>query len=450
MTWLQRYRLRDFSRRSLWLAPTVCLGLALLVAPGVRWLDRSYNWTLFGFTTDGARALLSAIAPATLMLIGLVLTTLLLAVQLASSQMSPRLIASSMARLSVKVCLSVFVVSYVYCSSVLGRIEDHVPQLGVTVAVLLTLLSISAGLYLIDFLAKELRPVRVLERTAQLGDVVIREMYPQRYEESPAAPREVPLPDPPGKLFCLDEPGGVLLAMHPAGLVEIARSADCVIEILPQVGDFVSADNPLFRIYPEDAASRCDPQLVRESLAFGHERTMQQDPAFVFRILVDIAAKALSPAINDPTTAVLAIDQIHHLLRQVGLRRLNSGEAFDAAGQLRLVYSTPNWEDFVLLAIVEIRQYGSTSIQVTRRLSAMLQNLREILPEHRIPALDEQLRLLNEGITRGFLIPQDQEYARAGDYQGLGSPRSHGSSTAPRHVGPKPHTAPADGSLRFG
>jgi len=428
MTWLQRYRLREFSRQSLWLAPTVSLAVTIAIAPVIRLIDRSYGWSLFGFTTDGARALLSAIAPATLMLIGLVLTTLLLAVQLASVQMSPRLISSSMSRRSVKVCLSIFVVSYAYCSSVLGRVEDHVPQLGIAIAVFLTLLSITAGLFLIDFLAKELRPVRVLGRTAELGNAVLREMYPHKLKDEPVEGPEVPTPGFPAEVFYLTGPSGVFLAMDPQGLVEIARRADCVIEILPQVGDFIATGDPLFRVYPPEAAARCEIRHVRVSLAFGNERTIEQDPAFVFRILVDIAAKALSPAINDPTTAVLAIDQIHHLLRQVGLRHLDSGELFDADGKLRLVYYTPNWEDFVLLAVVEIRQYGATSIQVTRRLIAMLQNLRESLSERRAPALDEQLRLLNEGIPRGFLIQQDQDYARAGDYQGLGSSRGHGTS----------------------
>ena len=100
----------------------------------------------------------------------------------------------------------------------------------------------------------------------------------------------------------------------------------------------------------------------------GQERTFEQDPTFAFRILVDVASKGLSPAINDPTTAVLAIDQIHHLLRNVGSRHLDDDRVRDAAGQLRLIYRTPGWEDYVQLAITEIRQFGGESIQVARRL----------------------------------------------------------------------------------
>ena len=139
-------------------------------------------------------------------------------------------------------------------------------------------------------------------------------------------------------------------------LVALAERMDVVIELVPQVGDFVSGGDPLFRVSggrPVDAAE------LRGSVALGPERTMEQDPRFAFRIMVDIANKALSPGINDPTTAVLALDQIHHLLMQVGRRRLDVGQTRDAQGRLRLCYGTPNWPDFVALAVTEIRHYGA-------------------------------------------------------------------------------------------
>src|SRR6185295_15969356 len=119
--------------------------------------------------------------------------------------------------------------------------------------------------------------------------------------------------------------------------------------------------DPLFRIHKR--VGPISENALLGSVAIGAERTPEQDPLFAFRILVDIAAKALSPAINDPTTAVLAIDQIHHLLRDVGKRYLAEGREADRNGQLRLMYRTPNWEDFVMLGTTEIRHYGRDSIQ---------------------------------------------------------------------------------------
>ena len=142
---------------------------------------------------------------------------------------------------------------------------------------------------------------------------------------------------------------------------------------------------------------------------------------FAFRILVDIALKALSKAINDPTTAVLAMDQLQRLLQRVGNRDLRNELITDAGGRLRLIFRTPNWEDFVHLACTEIRHNGAESIQVARRLRAMIENLIQTLPEHRHPALRHELQLLDLAVVRHYVFPQDLALAQIPDSQGLGS-----------------------------
>ena len=156
---------------------------------------------------------------------------------------------------------------------------------------------------------------------------------------------------------------------------------------------------------------------------------MEQDPMFAFRIIVDIASKGLSPAINDPTTAVLAIDRLHHLLRHVGSRYLDKEQVRDAAGRVRLIYRTPNWSDFVRLAVTEIRQFGSSSVQVMRRLRAMLENLIKTLPKEREAALHQELRLLKLSATRVFQEPEDRALADVSDEQGVGASRPSDSAT---------------------
>jgi uncharacterized membrane protein len=198
----------------------------------------------------------------------------------------------------------------------------------------------------------------------------------------------------------------------------LAQQGDFVIEMVPQVGDFVAAGDPLFRVFRAKAIAPST--ALSQSVAIGQERTLEQDPMFGFRILVDIASKGLSPAINDPTTAVLAIDQIHHLLRNVGSRFLGDGQVRDAAGRLRLLYRTPNWDDFVCLAVTEIRHFGSESIQVARRLRAMLEDLLRTLPEERHPLLRQELDLLHRSAERFFSEPEDRELAGVSDRQGVG------------------------------
>lgn len=446
MSWLTRYRLRLYLRRSAWVFPTAMIPAALVAAPIVRQVDHQTHWVGLGYTADGARALLGAIVPATLTMIVLILSMLLLSIQLAASQLSPRLIRGLIARRPVRGCLAVFVFSYVYGCAALGRVGSEVPQLGTLIAIVLTLASVGAGLFLVDYLARELRPVQMLARTAAIGQAIIDQVYPRF-----SGPTDRPSPSgdgspPPAEILAASECDkllpvrrqGVLMAMDVDGLTRLAEAAGGAIEVVPQVGDFVARGDPLFRLC--EGARAIPPSRLYSSVAFGDERTPDQDPTFVFRILVDVATKALSPAINDPTTAVLAIDQIHHLLRQVGIRRLDTGQARDKEGVLRVLYRTPNWSDFVLLAVIEVRQYGVQSISVARRMRAMLDDLIRVVPFERRGMIEEQKRLLDIGILRNFIDAEDRTRAAVGDLQGVGG--------APPDHGP-PAGAPAAPGARF-
>ena len=156
------------------------------------------------------------------------------------------------------------------------------------------------------------------------------------------------------------------------------------------------------------------------------ERTAEQDPKYPIRLLVDIAIRALSPAINDPTTAVQAIDQIEDLLRRLGRHELDAGYARDANGVLRLVFPMPTWEDYLTLAFDEIRQYGANSVQVMRRLRSALVGLADsVTPEARVDAVRRYLKQLDVTIVRSIPDATDQEMARHEDRQGLGLSRKH-------------------------
>jgi len=174
----------------------------------------------------------------------------------------------------------------------------------------------------------------------------------------------------------------------------------------------------LFHLY--GSADAAIDAALADTVAFGAERTMEQDPTFAFRIVIDIALRALSPAINDPTTAVLAIDQLHRMLRLVGQRHLRTDEISGRSGRLRVIVRTPNWDDFVNLAFSEIRMFGAGNIQVVRRLRAMIENLMLTLPEHRHAELQRQLSLLERDARRHYPYPEDLLLAGIADVQGLG------------------------------
>ena len=425
MTWLQRYRLRHFLRYSFWLVPVVWMLAAGLALPLVRWLDFETGWRLFNYTEDGARQLLSGLSSSMLTFMVFAVSALLLALQLASSALSPRIIAGYFAARAPQMSIGIFVFAYVFALGAAARVENgHVPQLVVAVAIVANLVSLVIFFWFVYSVASSLRPVAILLALSTAGRKVFDEVYPKAWN---AAGREAQAHNAlagPSRVIEYTGRSGTFLAFGAAELVDAARRAGCVIELVPQVGDFVPNGDPLFRIYP--AARDIDATALTQMTAFGAERTMEQDPAFAFRIMVDIAARALSPAVNDPTTAVLAIDQLHRDLLYLGRRELASGTTTDDEGKVRLVYPTPRWEDFVALATNEMRLFGANSIQVARRLHAMLEHLAGALPEPRRPLLREEISLLRRAVERAFPDEVDRMRAQTSDLQGIG----HSSSAA--------------------
>jgi uncharacterized membrane protein len=357
-------------------------------------------------------------------------SALLVAVQLASGLLTPRIIAIVFKDPVTKFSLTVFVFTFTFTLAVLVQIKTSVYLLTANVAAYGCLANLGVFLYLIDHVGRALRPSGALGAVALLGRRIIESVYPRRLAEFPT--KELP-PAPnlgqPASMIA-SRRDGVVLAFDIRGLVSLAQRADCVIEMVPQVGDFIADGDPLFRTFQGGATLPAE--ALRHSVAVGQERTMEQDPTFAFRIMVDIASKGLSPAINDPTTAVLALDQIHHLLRNVGSRRLDDGQVCDTAGQLRLIYRTPDWDDFVRLAVTEIRHFGATSIQVARRLRAMLENLIQTLPKERTALLRQELEVLHRSAERFFTDPEDRALAEISDFQGVGG--KHGPSQPDRQV----------------
>ena len=417
MSWSDKYGLKLYVRNSIWIFPVLSIVAGLLAVMFVNRIDRALGWQM-NLDVDTARTVIGTVAGSMFALVVVSSSAVLVAVQLASAQLTPRIILLVYRSRIRKFCVSAFVFTFTFSVAALVRIENSVPLLTSYLAAYGFLINLALFLYFIDGMGKTLRPSSALRVIGLAGREVVQGVYPSKLKKDQfSEPLETVKKDP--RRLVINEIDGVVLAFDRRGLISLAESSNCLIELVPQVGDFVAAGDPLFRIF--DGGEALSEDLLRKSVAIGQERTLEQDPTYAFRIIVDIASKALSPAINDPTTAVLAIDQIHHLLRNVGSRSLSEGREIDRQGVLRLVYRTPNWEDFVHLAVTEIRQYGRDSIQIMRRLRAMLENLIETLPERRAPMLQLELSLLQSSAKRMFVDLYDQALAETGDLQGMGS-----------------------------
>ena len=307
LSWAFRKHLHNFLRSSLWVVPAVSTLAAFLSAPVLRVLDRGLGLHFFHYSADGARALAGIVSAAMLSFVVFFFSVLLLTVQIASSTLTPRIIARPFRSRPLKASLGLFVFTLIYSLEVVARgTEGSVGQLPAATVFVLTIISTCVFLYVVEYVSKQLRPVTVLAEIGSEGLHVIKAVYPILLNQQAALEgqsREVFLGMPSRAIRYEGKPG-VIQALDVSTLISIAIRSECTIEVVPQVGDFVSTDDALFRLY--GGGSVIGSQELLNLVALERERTLEQDPAFAFRMIVDIASKALSPAINDPTTAVLA------------------------------------------------------------------------------------------------------------------------------------------------
>jgi uncharacterized membrane protein len=435
VNWNQWYATKSYLRSALWTAPLIALVLEQIAIHIVSSIDTSSWWVpQLDTTLAGAAGVMDTVVTLTISFIVFTFGSMLVAIQVAGGQMTPRIIATTLLRDNViRSTVGLFIFSLLFATGTKARIDGTIPHFAATVSVVLGIASVTAFLFLIDYTARLLRPITIVWRIGEQGIKVVEAVYPDAVGNPRSPVRPAHSLGLPARTVDHRGTSAIVLAANIKSLVSAARTADGIIELIPRVGDFVATDEPLFRLY--GGATAIDDRALRAQVAFGPERTIEQDSTFAFRVIVDIAIKALSKAINDPTTAVLAIDQLHRLLRMVGKRHVHDDTLFDAEEKLRLIFRTPNWEDFVQLTFSEIRLYGAENFQVARRLRAMIENLTASLPVSRQPALRRELDLLDRTLERVLECPEDLALARQPDLQGLG-----GASAASTEIARWPGT----------
>lgn len=419
MYWNRWYAAKSYVLSALWLAPLLAFVAAQLTFRVPEIFEIRFGPIPgFAFTAEGVVSAMDIDIALNSAFLVFTFGSLLVAIQVSSAQLTPRIIATTLLPDNVlRTIVGLFVYGLLIAIGARNRLET-VPPFVVSIAAIWGLISAVAFMFLIDYAARLLRPVSIVWRVGEHGLKVIESVYPDSLGIERTPPPSPHGLGPPQRTVLHGGRSAVVLAVNLKALVAQAQKADGVIEIVPQIGDFVAVGEPLLRLH--GGAAAIDDRMLRGQVAVGPERTIEQDSTFAFRVIVDIALKALSKAINDPTTAVVAIDQLHRLLRVVGKRHLHDDVVVDGTRQLRVTLRTPNWDDFVQLACSEIRHCGAESVQVARRMRAMLENLIHSLPERRHPALRRELDLLDRAIERVYAFPEDLALARVPDAQGMG------------------------------
>ncbi|WP_327683556.1 DUF2254 domain-containing protein [Kitasatospora sp. NBC_00458] len=427
-----RYRplspLREHLRESFWFAPLLACVAALLLAGLTAELDEaavSQSVAESGSADElmrfnsAAKSVVSTVSSAMLTFIGVVFSISLVALQMGASQFSPRVlrlyVRSRLTKATFSACLATFLfallVQFSYDDSTDPTQVTSVPVFSGVVAVLLVLLSMGLFVLYVQATMRLLRVPHVIDRVARESVDVLLQYRLMRPEPAPPA-----LPD---DAFTLLHEGrsGVLRDVNIGRLLRVARKHGAVLHLVPRIGDFIAPGTPVVRVA---CARPPRPHRIARALNVGVDRTMHQDLSFGFRQLVDIAIRALSPAVNDPTTAVQSIDRIHQLLAMLVHESFGDLCFRDRQGAVRLVEPVPDWQCMVDLAFTEVRLCGAGHPQVTRRLAAALDDLLRITPPDRRPELLEQRALLDRAVAEQLTDPEVRAFALRPDRQGIG------------------------------
>ena len=410
---------------AVWLIPLAYASAAIvagLIFPVIE--NRFLPHLVTELTVATATAIYTAIASGMIALTGIVFSLTFVMVQFSATAYSPRLVLWIARDRVISHALGLFTATFLYAVAALAGVDRNgsgrVPFISAWSVVILLMASVAMFIALIHRIGL-LQISRILIFTGDQGRKAIRTLY-QTSRSSPGAKPSGQLRGLPKLQVVLHRgPPRTLQAIDAGGLVELAKAADAVIEIEAAIGDTLMDGMPVLRVL--GAPRAIDERRLRDRITLGTQRTFQQDPKYAIRILVDIAIRALSPAINDPTTAVQALDQIEDLLLMLGrCANLDIGVFRGPEGEVRLVVPVPVWEDFLCLAFDEIRYYGAASIQVMRRMNALIADLISLLPEERNAALRRWEARLQATIERSFTNAEEKTEASMEDRQGLGIP----------------------------
>ena len=403
-------------RSNLWFIPVMCVVAGVVLSLATITVDRALGfeviprWMTGG--PDAALAILTTIAVSMVSLATLVLTITMVVVQLAMGQFSPRIVQTFLRDKPSQLAIGLFVATFAHAMLALREVRyadnGQVPGVAIAVGYVLVLTSIAMLVLYVDHIGRSLRVSSLIELVGNDTRSLLDAHYPDHLSS-----------DEPDPDVIVAANSGVLTSVDRDRLVELAIAGDCVLHVAPALGGFVPAGAPLMRV--DGDTPTLDRAAAADALVCGLERTLDEDVAYGFRMLVDMAERSLSESpFLDPTTAVQAIDRLHDGLRQLAARVIPDGRHHDGTGRLRLTIPVMDWDAYVHLAFDEIRLAGFESPQVSRRLVAALHDLLDVVPRERRPVLEEQLELLEEAVRQVPRDERDLDMALTPDAQGIG------------------------------
>jgi uncharacterized membrane protein len=324
---------------------------------------------------DGARALLQTIAGSMITVAGTVFSITIIALSLASQQFGPRLLRNFMRDRGNQIVLGTFTATFLYCILILRTVSGRedaafIPHGSIIIAVLLAMASVGVLIYFIHHVAISIQAPYIIANVARELEEQIDELFPENVGD-PSGPEQdlsTILPaDTPSTLVCFDASGYVQNIDEP-GMMQTATELDLILRIRFRPGAFAMQGEPCLEVWPAERLNDQTAARLRALFTLGPSRTAEQDVSFAIDQLVEVAARALSPSLNDPYTAISCIDRLGEAFSRLATRRIPSPARFDSQGRLRVIAEPFRLVDLVLQSVEPLRQYGASHLLVALRL----------------------------------------------------------------------------------
>jgi uncharacterized membrane protein len=401
----------DIARSTYWFVPlllvaaTVAIALLILgIDPGRPESADAVDPTAFG-SADSARQFLSAAAGSSITVAGLVFSIAIVAMSLAASQYGPRLIRNFVQDLGNQLALGTFLASFTFFVLILGAVRGDgpsavVPILAVRLAFAVTLVDVVVLILFIHHAASQIQVANIIAAAGHDLDHTIAELYPTGVGYEPANDAEAAGSMPAD----LDTQGmrvvagrvGYVDAIDGGGLLADAVRHDLIVDLRVRPGSFVEPGTVVAVIWPVERVTDRTARTIERRLLLGRQRTEFQDVEFAIQQIVQIAVRALSPAINDPFTAYACLDRLGVALGALARRSWPSRYRVDAAGRLRIIADAPTFDVLLSQAVSEIRHAGRGNLTVTVRL---LETLEAVAGEATRPADQDAIRRQAERVA---------------------------------------------------
>ena len=414
------------ARSSLWFLPSVLLLGAVALSVVALLVDESLGtargraWWLFGGNAEGARSILSVIAGSLVSVIALSFSVTMIAIQQASNQYTPRILKNFTRDRGNQLVLGTYVATFTYALLIMRRVRadgidggSFVPAISITAGMLLSLVSFGLLIYFIHHVSESLQVETLLNQIRLELDQEVDRLYPQtlgRGEDSPGFEAELSnaRATQRGVEVCVRaDTAGYLRNVHSERIIELAQGVARLAVVEVGVGEFVHEGDVLLRAWLE-AAPEHFTEKVLATFEIARDRSVRQDPAFGVQQLVDIAVKALSPGINDPTTAVQAIDHLGAVMMRLSTREIPS--PLRTLDGTRLLVKRPEFTDYVESAFQEVRRAARANLRVSSYLAALLEKLAAATDNRaRAAAFRRERSEILAGFDLSCLTPRERE-----------------------------------------